>query len=571
MNNVSIKQIFISIILLNVLMTSVLMAYIIPYQVDAETSQRLDSDLIPNLENDLGGLTGKVQKQLEDMKLDNLKRAKQTFEREKTAIADRLVATFMPLVENYDLDGVATMAAEETERTADLTGMKVLTEESGTWSEFGSPIADSSHRVFRAEGKSDFAYVAVEIFFSTGTLTQALRHEDDAFSNIIVSINNASTRMLEKTEQGIGVLQEQMSDGVNNRIMVLSAISILLLVVLMVSFLALLNHIAFKPLRNAVDTLDQVAEGNLQVDIQVKGKNEVSQLLAALKIMIEKLRDQIHHISNSTVELSSASEQMAVVTEQTQIGVSQQQTETVQVAAAVTEMMTTLQEVAGNTTAAMEAARNADRETQEGKADVGRTIESITAVAGDVQEAAEVIGQLDIDTTAIGSVLDVIRGIAEQTNLLALNAAIEAARAGEAGKGFAVVADEVRSLANRTQHSTQEIQDIIERLQTNARSAVNVMTTGCEKTNASVEQATGAGTTLESMNQAISTITDMNIQIASASEQQTQVAEDINRSVVNISNIANETAGGAEKTGNAALELNGLVKGLQNLVQQYKI
>jgi methyl-accepting chemotaxis protein len=233
-------------------------------------------------------------------------------------------------------------------------------------------------------------------------------------------------------------------------------------------------------------------------------------------------------------------------------------------------MAATSQEVARNTAAAANAARQADSETQAGREVVNQAIDAIDHLAQEVVSAADVIHRLEAESGKIGTVLDVIRGIAEQTNLLALNAAIEAARAGEQGRGFAVVADEVRTLATRTQESTQEIQKMIERLQTGAKSAVQVMEQGRSKAQVSVQQAARAGTSLDTIATAVSAISDMNAQIASAAEEQGAVAEEINRNITNISQIANQTASGAEQTATASAELAKLAARLQTHVGRFK-
>ncbi|QKQ28087.1 hypothetical protein HUE57_18690 [Candidatus Reidiella endopervernicosa] len=202
---------------------------------------------------------------------------------------------------------------------------------------------------------------------------------------------------------------------------------------------------------------------------------------------------------------------------------------------------------------------------------VEHTIDVINTLASEVEHAASVIHTLEQESADIGTVLDVIRGIAEQTNLLALNAAIEAARAGEQGRGFAVVADEVRSLASRTQTSTQEIDEMISRLQSGAADAVKAMESSSNQAQAGVEQAAEAGSSLDAITNAVAQINDMNTQIASAGEEQSAVAEEINRNIVTISSVADETAGGAVQTSNASAEVARLSEQLQALVQQFRI
>jgi len=234
------------------------------------------------------------------------------------------------------------------------------------------------------------------------------------------------------------------------------------------------------------------------------------------------------------------------------------------------QMNATVQEVARNAQHAASAAKEATDASDDGKKVVAKTIGVINTLASEVEGAAEVIQTLEQDSVDIGKVLDVIRGIAEQTNLLALNAAIEAARAGEQGRGFAVVADEVRTLASRTQTSTEEIDEMITRLQAGTNRAVKAMQVGTEQAQAGVDQAAEAGNSLESITQAIAQINDMNIQIANAAEEQSAVAEEINRNITNISDVADQAAGGARETTQASEQVAMLSEKLGGLVSQFK-
>ncbi len=229
------------------------------------------------------------------------------------------------------------------------------------------------------------------------------------------------------------------------------------------------------------------------------------------------------------------------------------------------------QEVARPGAMAAEAAHSADDESNQGRGVVQETIDTIDSLASDIGQAVQVINQLEENSDNIGGVLDVIRGIAEQTNLLALNAAIEAARAGEQGRGFAVVADEVRTLAHRTQESTQEIQSMIESLQSGARNAVEVMNKSNERSQVCVTKAASAGESLTSITSSVKQINDMNLQIATAAEEQTSVAEEINRNVLQIRTLVEGTTSGARQTSAASMELTKLATALQALVGQFKI
>jgi PAS domain S-box-containing protein len=304
--------------------------------------------------------------------------------------------------------------------------------------------------------------------------------------------------------------------------------------------------------------------------IYTDSTDEIGAITLAMKMQASELRAVVGRISDSSQKLKGSAESLASTIEQTNVHIHEQRSQTDQVATAMHEMSATVQEVARNTAYAADATNEAQQSADEGRSVVNETIHSIREVAGGVEHAAEVINQLHSNATTIGTVVDVIRGIAEQTNLLALNAAIEAARAGEQGRGFAVVADEVRTLAQRTQQSTQEIQDMVERLQAGANEAVDAMEQGTEKTESSVQRATAAGKALEDIARVISKISDMNTQIATAAEQQTAVAEEINCNITAINELGQSTGDEAYKNGEISQELIHEARRQQQLVAQFQ-
>ncbi len=322
----------------------------------------------------------------------------------------------------------------------------------------------------------------------------------------------------------------------------------------------------------SVETVaDSLAEGDLTGRVDYKSKDEIGHIATAFNRMADKFSTAISQVKEAVSQLAAAAEETSVVNAQTTSGINQQQMETSQVATAITEMNATVHEVARSAVAAAEAAKEADITFEEGKQVVDKIINAITELANEVEQSSLVIRELENESESIGSVLDVIKGIAEQTNLLALNAAIEAARAGEQGRGFAVVADEVRTLAGRTQQSTQEIEEMINRLQSGANKAVQVMEVGKQKSLHGVEQASAAGEALNTINQAVDRINTMNTQIASAAEEQSTVTEEINRNIVNINEVAEQTSEGAKQAAIASDDLSRLAEELKQLVSQFKV
>lgn len=318
------------------------------------------------------------------------------------------------------------------------------------------------------------------------------------------------------------------------------------------------------------DATQRLAEGDLTTRLQIQTRDEMRGIADSFNSMAQHMQEMINGIVSSAMLIGTASEQVSVSAVHSAENIDRQRNETDMVATAMNQMAATVHEVANNTTSAATAATKAEHEVRSGMGVVENTVSRINQLAGEVNTAASVIAQLENDAQSIGAILDVIKSIAEQTNLLALNAAIEAARAGEQGRGFAVVADEVRTLASRTQQSTVEIEAMIAKLQTQASHAARSMQEGSHSAEASVNQAKLTAQSLQNISMAVGTINEMNALIASAAVQQSATTEEMNRNVSNIRDLAEQTANGANHTKQVSHELNRLGMELKTLVSRFK-
>jgi methyl-accepting chemotaxis protein len=341
--------------------------------------------------------------------------------------------------------------------------------------------------------------------------------------------------------------------------------------VLTLLFAWLLTNSITRPIASALNAAEEIAEGDLTRTIHVDGTDEAGRLLTAMLKMQSKLRDTLQRISGSATQLASAAEELNAVTDESARGLSQQNNEIEQAATAVNEMTSAVEEVARNAVSTSEASKNATRSASDGRDLVQETVSAIERMSGDVQSTATLIGNLADESRDIGKVLDVIRGLADQTNLLALNAAIEAARAGEAGRGFAVVADEVRALAHRTQQSTSEIERMIGSIQGGTEQAVNSMRSSTERAESTLNIAKGAGVALDTINSAVVEINERNLVIASAAEEQAQVAREVDRNLVNIRDLSTQSTTGAHQTTAASNELSRLAVDLNGMVARFRL
>lgn len=504
-----------------------------------------------------------------------------------TANSERLQTiqkTFFPVVEISKANLVRLSRLEELFSTAVSTGemdfvnaaekvrkevTDALAKLEGIWPERAGEV-QQTRNAFNA-------YFTAAKKLSGGMIDGTL--EPSAMSSSIDTMNKALMTarklMQQYSDDGLGAFNDTVAKS-NEAAQNALSIGLVVTVVTLV-FLAFVAWSTSNSINTAVNSLlmslKDIAsgEGDLTRRIAKSSKDEIGEVVDWFNQFIDKLHRSIGEVVATTRPLTGVSGDLGSLTSETSRITEQQNRATEEVSFVVDEMVASVKAVSTNASSAAQAAREADQAAKEGRTIVNETVKSINALAGEVERASEVIRKLEADTANVGSILDVIKGIAEQTNLLALNAAIEAARAGEQGRGFAVVADEVRTLASRTQDSTQEIQAVIEELQSAARSAVEVMSSSKDRAKTSVSQAAKTDESLQAITSKVESITTMNSQIASATDRQEQAAHSIKDNVMGIKDTSATAMASMQKVAAASRSLTEIAQTLQRITGQFKV
>ncbi|MHA7113147.1 methyl-accepting chemotaxis protein [Pseudomonas promysalinigenes] len=452
--------------------------------------------------------------------------------------------------------------------------VELLGKSQGLVDEFVENMRDPALRKLAMELQATFGEYTKAV---AGQREATRQRSLDAYFKVNIDAGNAMGRLQALRQQLVAALGDrgqQIMQESDRRLARAQLLSLgLLAVTLLLAALcwAFIAKRVLHPLREAGLHFQRIASGDLSVPVQVHQRNEIGQLFHELQRMQQSQRETLGSISDCTRQLSDAAHALNSVTEQSAENLRQQGQELEQAATAVTEMTTAVEEVARNAVTTSQATQQSNQLAQKSRQQVSENIDGTQAMTDEIQTSSAHLEQLVGQVRDIGKVLEVIRSVSEQTNLLALNAAIEAARAGDAGRGFAVVADEVRTLAYRTQASTQEIEQMIGRVQQGTEAAVASMQTSTSRAQSTLEVSLASGQALEGIYSAISEINERNLVIASAAEEQAQVSREVDRNLLNIRELSGHSAQGAQQTRQASQALSGLVGEMTALVRRFRV
>jgi len=493
-------------------------------------------------------------------------------------LRNHMLADMMHDALNSDVKGA--LLAAETNDLAAITGIEDDLKEHSTifrdaLNKNKNLITDKNTQEALARAfpaLNDYIASASSIVQKTKTDRAAAMAMMDGFHKAFTSLEGVMESLTELIEADVKENQESVSSGDNQSFAgeMLSIIWVIGTVALIGISFSIINNIT-KSLKVLTDASERVASGDLTVAIDTSKDDEMGKLAHSMEKMRVNLADIISQISMTTTRVFTSVEEISAVTSATSSNMSQQRSETEQVAAAINEMTATVHEVSRNISSTAASANKATKETNASEEIVGQAVQSIKMLAEQIKDASQTINKFESNSLNISTVLEVIKSIAEQTNLLALNAAIEAARAGEQGRGFAVVADEVRTLASRTQKSTGEINEMIGQLQAGSKSSVEAINKSCEQAIVAVKKAEDAGNSLASIAATVNHISELSAQIATAAEEQTAVSEEINRNIIQISDASTQTVDGTYKAAESIGNLAEMTAELQNLVSQFKV
>ncbi|MBL3527781.1 MAG: methyl-accepting chemotaxis protein [gamma proteobacterium endosymbiont of Lamellibrachia anaximandri] len=540
---------------------------ILPSQVSSSLEDEINNRMLPSVRTAVEESGHAIKAELDIKRDATLARIKKTFSKQIEAKGKALIKTLLPLVENYDFDTAKQILVDTVDSDSAIAGIHYRLQADVKPDTIGD-TSSNGLLSFKVTEKSSFADLEVNLLASPNLMVQAEEEEKSSFTRIEQQMKEANQALEQHILKDSHTMQDNILASLRRLVWLLAIIGVAVQVAIT---LLVMHRLLIVPLERTKRYLLTISEGNLTQDLDYHSNNELGEMAEAMNTMVKNLRRIVAEINSSVATLNSHSDSLSQSTGGVVQGAREQVIQATQAAAAITELSASFSEVAHSSSSASESARSASEQAQSGRDIVSRTASGMNTIATTVSDSSALISELKRRSEEIGNVINVINGIAEQTNLLALNAAIEAARAGEQGRGFAVVADEVRTLAGRTSEATKEISQMVEKIQLDTSKSVKSMSSVNDQVDSGVELAKKALTAMDKIVQSSDESMQMATSIATAVEQQSVTANEVSGSVENMAMVSRETEEANTSMQLAAQELAQLGSDLNTTTSWFEV